>query len=223
MGSPTPSISLGPESCSIREWALSAAVTLPRVRPAWRLNSEAFFYDYENLFNTGTGAGGNFIVATNDAEVYGLEIEATARVTDAFDVFGYIAWMDGEYQDVDPNATFVGGELQRLPEFSTKLGGTYNWELPAGRIRLTADYAFQEDHFTNLQNTEVARSGDISLVNAVLGYETDDGRFGIALSCRNCADNEYVVQSLDFAGTGFITLYPGEPRTWLVTLTAKTN
>jgi iron complex outermembrane receptor protein len=188
-----------------------------------RLNSEAFFYDYENLFNTGTGAMGNFLVATNDAEVYGLEIEATARITDAFDVFGYIAWMDGEYQGVDPNAPFVGGELQRLPEFSTKLGGTYNWELPGGRIRLTADYSFQEDHFTNLQNTEVARSGDISLVNAVLGYETDDGRFGIALSCRNCADNEYVVQSLDFAGTGFITLYPGEPRTWLVTLTAKTN
>jgi len=188
-----------------------------------RLNSEAFFYDYENLFNTGTGAGGNFVVSTSDAEVYGLEIEATARITDAFDVFGYVAFMDGEYKDVDPNASFVGGELQRLPEFSTKVGGTYTWELPAGGIRLTADYSFQEDHFTNLQNTELARSGDISLVNAVLGYDTDDGRFGIALSCRNCADNEYVVQSLDFAGFGFITLYPGEPRTWLVTVTAKTN
>jgi iron complex outermembrane receptor protein len=188
-----------------------------------RLNSEAFFYDYENLFNTGTGAGGNFIVATNDAEVYGLEIEGTGRISDAFDVFGYVAFMDGEYKGVDPNASFVGGELQRLPELSFKVGGTYTWDLPAGNIRLTADYSFQKDHFTNLQNTELARSGDIKLVNTVLGYDTDDGRFGIALSCRNCADNEYVVQSLDFAGFGFITLYPGEPRTWLVTVSARTK
>ena len=188
-----------------------------------RLNSEAFFYDYDNLFNTGTGDMGNFIVATNDAEVYGLEIEGTARITDAFDLFGYIATLHGEYQNVDPDASFVGGDLQRLPEFSTKFGGTYTWDLRAGSIRLTADYSYQEDHFTNLQNTELARSGDISLVNAVLGYDTDDGRFGIALSCRNCADDEYVVQSLDFAGFGFITLYPGEPRTWLVTVSAKTN
>jgi outer membrane receptor protein involved in Fe transport len=131
--------------------------------------------------------------------------------------------MDGEYQGVDPSASFVGGELQRLPELSFKVGGTYTWDLPAGNIRLTADYSFQKDHFTNLQNTELARSGDIKLVNTVLGYDTDDGRFGIALSCRNCADNEYVVQSLDFAGFGFITLYPGEPRTWLVTVSARTK
>jgi iron complex outermembrane receptor protein len=190
-----------------------------------RINAEGFFYDYEDLFNTGTGDGGNFIVASNDAEVKGIEIEATIRVSDSVDVFGYVAWSDGKYIGVDPDleGTVVGSELQRLPEYSTKLGFSYTRPLSSGNLRINADYSFQKDHFTNLQNTELARSGDISLLNASIGYETGDGRYGISLGCRNCVDNEYINQSLDFAGTGFIVVYPGEPSTWLLTLTARSR
>ncbi len=189
-----------------------------------RLNSVAFYYDYEDLFNTATGAGGNFIVATNDAEVKGVELEGTARISRSLDVFGFVAWQDGEYKGVDPAlaGTAVGSELQRLPELSYKLGFTNVWDTGAGNIRLTADYSFTEDHFTNLQNTELARSTDIKLLNASIGWEKGDGTLGLSLSCRNCNDDEYLSQSLDFAGLGFVTVYPGEPRTWLVTLRAHT-
>ncbi|MEO0996036.1 MAG: TonB-dependent receptor [Pseudomonadota bacterium] len=189
-----------------------------------RLNSVAFYYDYEDLFNTATGAGGNFIVATNDAEVKGVELEGTARISRSLDVFGFLAWQDGEYEGVDPAlaGTAVGSELQRLPELSYKVGFTNVWDTAAGNIRLTADYSFTEDHFTNLQNTELARSTDIKLLNASLGWEKSDGSLGLSLSCRNCNDDEYLSQSLDFAGLGFVTVYPGEPRTWLVTLRAHT-
>jgi outer membrane receptor protein involved in Fe transport len=92
-----------------------------------------------------------------------------------------------------------------------------------GEIIANGSYSYQDDHFTNLQNTELARSGDINLVDATLGWETNDGRYYVGLSCRNCFDDEYIVQSLDFAGFGFITVYPGEPRTWLLTLRARTG
>ena len=94
-----------------------------------RINVEGFFYDYQNFFNSGTGAGGNFLVATNDAEIKGIELETTVRITDNFDVFGFLAVQDGEYKNVDPNADFVGSELQRLPELNYKIGGTYRWPL----------------------------------------------------------------------------------------------
>jgi len=188
-----------------------------------RINATGFFYDQSDLFNSGTGAGGNFIVATNDAETWGIELEGTGRVSRNLDIFGSFAWQDGKFIGVDPSAVFVGDDLQRLPEFSTRIGFSYTYPVPeiGGRLRLNSDYSFTEDHFTNLQNTELARSGDIHLVSASLGYETDDGRYGVSLSCRNCADDEYIVQSLDFAGFGFITVYPGEPRTWLLTLRAS--
>jgi iron complex outermembrane receptor protein len=188
-----------------------------------RINAEGFYYDYQDLFNTGTGAMGNFIVATNDAEIKGIEVESTVRFTDNLDGYGFIAWQDGEYKSVDPDAAFVGGELQRLPEWNYELGLTYRYPVGPGELIANGSYSYQDDHFTNLQNTELARSNDINLVDATLGWETNDGRYYVGVSCRNCFDDEYIVQSLDFAGFGFITVYPGEPRTWLLTLRARTG
>ncbi len=189
-----------------------------------RINTELYFYDYTDLFNTGAGEGGNFNVFSNDAEVKGIEIEGTFRVTESLDLFGFVSLADGKFIDVDPFlADDIGEKLQRLPEFSTKLGFTYTWPLGQGNLGLTADYSFVEDHYTNLENSELVKSGNISLFNASLGYEPSDGRYRIALSCRNCLDDEYISQSLDFAGTGFVVAYPGEPFTWLVTFTARSK
>jgi iron complex outermembrane receptor protein len=205
----------------VKSYALGAKWTTWDGRA--RINAEGFFYAYEALFNTGTGDMGNFLVATNDAEIKGIEVEGTVRFTEYLDAYGFIAWQDGDYEGVDPEAQFVGGELQRLPEWSFDVGLTYRYPVGPGELIANAAYSFQEDHFTNLQNTELARSDDINLVDATLGWETDDGRYYVGLSCRNCFDDEYIVQSLDFAGFGFITVYPGEPRTWLLTLRARTG
>jgi len=189
-----------------------------------RLNLDAFYYDYTDLFNTGTGAGGNFIVATNDAEVYGLEGEITARISEKLDIFGNFGLQDGKYKNVNPAlaGTVIGAKLQRLPSFNGQLGFTYvqpvsnDWNM-----RLTADYNYSSSHFTNLQNTPEAKSGDIDLVSAALNFETADEMLSFGISCRNCIDDEYISQSLDFRGLGFITVYPGEPATWLFTVKTR--
>jgi iron complex outermembrane receptor protein len=207
-----------------------------------RLNYTAFYYDYKDFFSTATGQAGNFIVFTSDAEFYGVEFETTARLTDRFDVFAALGWQEGSYKDLDPVVfgTSIGSEPQRMPEWTAKVGGTYTWPLQNGELKLTADYQFLEDHFTNLQNSELARSGDINLVNASLGYTFGDtGRYTVALSCRNCFDDEYISQSLDFSGIdprstsfnpsapnafnglSFLTVYAGPPREWLVTFRTR--
>lgn len=185
-----------------------------------RVNIAAFYYDYQDLFNTGTGEAGNFIVATNDARVHGIELESTVRLSDTLDVFGFVGVQDGKYLGVDPalDGTVVGSELQRLPQLSYKLGFSKTFGLPYGSLQLTADYSFQDDHFTNLQNTPSASSGDIELLNAALSWRSPGERWSTTLSCRNCNDETYLTQSLDFAGLGFVAVYPGEPRTWLVTV-----
>ena len=191
-----------------------------------RLNSEYFYYDYQDLFNTATDPDtGNFAVFTNDAKVQGLEIEGTIRVTQNLDLFGFVAFSDGEYKDVDPViAASLGDKLQRLPESSFKVGLTNVWPLAGGSsIRLNADYQYTEDHFTDPPNTDLGRSGDIGLVSASLGWESADERYSISISCRNCTDDEYNTATLAFAPFGFVSIYPGEPRTWLVTLKARTN
>ena len=189
-----------------------------------RLNLDAFYYDYTNLFNSATGAGGNFIVATNDAEVYGLEGEITARITEQLDIFGNFGWQKGKYLGVDPAlaGVVVGEKLQRLPEFNAQLGFTYvqpvsnDWN-----ARVTANYNYSDSHFTNLQNTPLAKSGTIDLVSAAINFEREDEQLSFGISCRNCLDDEYISQSLDFSGLGFLTVYAGEPATWLFTVKTR--
>jgi outer membrane receptor protein involved in Fe transport len=69
--------------------------------------------------------------------------------------------------------------------------------------------------------TTEAKSGDIDLVSAALNFETADEMLSFGISCRNCIDDEYISQSLDFRGLGFITVYPGEPATWLFTVKTR--
>lgn len=154
----------------------------------------------------------------------GLEGEITARINENLDIFGNFGLQDAKYKNVDPDlaGTVVGAELQRVPKFNSQLGFSYvqpvssDWDL-----RVTADYNYSGSHFTNLQNTPEAKSGTIDLVTAAINLEANDGSISYGISCRNCIDDEYISQSLDFRGLGFITVYPGEPATWLFTI--KTN
>lgn len=206
-----------------------------------RLNYTAYYYDYKDFFSTATGTAGNFIVFTSDAEFYGVEFEATARLTDRFDAYAALGWQEGSYKDLDPVVfgTSIGEEPQRMPEWSAKVGGTYTWPLSNGEVRVTADYQFLEDHFTNLQNSELARSGDVNLVNAAVAYAFgEDQKHSLTLACRNCFDDEYISQSLDFSGISprassfdpardqfnglsFLTVYAGPPREWTLTFKSR--
>jgi iron complex outermembrane receptor protein len=204
-----------------------------------RVNYTAYRYNYKDFFSTATGTAGNFIVFTSDAVFRGLEIESTVRASDRLDVFAALGLARGEYKDRDPLVfgTSIGEEPQRIPGLSLKLGGTYTRPVGASAdLRLSADYNFLEDHYTNLQNSELARSGNVEVVNALVGVAFGDGRYDVGLSCRNCFDNEYISQSLDFSGLepsattnanpafnglNFLVIYPGQPRTWALTFKAK--
>jgi len=189
-----------------------------------RLNYTVYYYDYQDFFATATGTGGNFIVSTQDAEFYGVEFEATGRLTSQVDVFAAVGWQEGKYRGVDEDVfgTSIGEEPQRLPKWTTKVGAT--WLKPVGAanaVRVTVDYNFLEDHFTNLQNSALGASGNVEIWNALVAYEIDDGRYTVSASCKNCFDNDYLAQSFDFAGIGFVQTYPGAPREWLLSFRAN--
>ncbi len=236
---PTEFVVFDPET--VNSYELGLKTTLGEGRA--RLNYTLFYYDYEDFFSTATGTAGNFIVFTSDAEFYGAEFEAIVRVSTALDLYAAVGYEQGEYKDLDPLVfgTSIGEEPQRLPEITAKVGGTYVWPLAGdSSLRLTADFQFLEDHYTNLQNSELARSGNVEVVNAALSYEFGEGaRYQATLSCRNCFDDEYISQSLDFSGIdprsdtfdpsvpgafnglNFLTVYAGPPREWSLGFRAR--
>ncbi len=200
-----------PESVDSFEAGLRTTVLGGRAR----LNYIAFYSDYSDFFATATGEGGNFIVSTNDMEIYGFEFDGTIRVSDEIDVFASLGWQQGEYKKPDPT---VGAEPQRLPEWTIKLGSTWTKLLAGGdrAIRATVDFNYVDDYFTNLQNTPEGSTGNVYLWNAQLAYEFSQRNHEVFVSCKNCFGEEYVAQSFDFRGINFIQTYPNDPRTWLV-------
>lgn len=192
-----------------------------------RLNAEGFYYDYTNLFNVAANPDtGEFRAAFNDAEIYGVEIEATARLTSNLDVFAALGVQEGKNKNIPADvADLVARQPQRLPKYSGNIGFTNSFPLTNGdAIVISSNWQYQKDHFTNVQNSPLGRSGDIHIVNASAFYKTGNDRYEIGVSCRNCFDDTYIVTSLDFMetpGFNFFNVYTGEPMTWLLTFRAR--
>lgn len=232
--SPSEFVVFAPETVDSYELGVKTTVLDGRAR----VNYTAYRYNYKDFFSTATGTSGNFIVFTSDAVFRGLEVESTIRATDRLDLFAAVGLARGEYKDRDPAVfgTSIGEEPQRLPRFSFKGGGTYVRPVSGSmNLRLSADYQALENHYTNLQNSELAQSGNVEIWNASAGLEFNDGKYTVNVACRNCLDDEYISQSLDFAGLppsatdnrgavnnglNFLVVYPGQPRTWALTFKA---
>ena len=188
-----------------------------------RINGSAFYTDYSNLFNSVPGEGGTFLVATADADIYGIELETTFRLNSYLDLYGSLGWLDGSYKNLSAalDAT-LGDELQRTPDLNMKIGASLDYPLSDGMgLLANIGYSYITEYFVNPQNTPASLTGDFGLLDASIGLTFDDGMYEVSLSCRNCADKEYFDSILDFAGFGFSTVYAGPPRLLRGTVKAR--
>lgn len=180
----------------------------------FRLNGSAFIADYKDLVNTISGPGGTFLVSNADAKIKGAEFEATFVATEQLDFFATIGLLDTKYKSLLPAVdALLGDEIQRSPSFTGRAGFNYSVPLATGaRIDLTSDVYYVSSYFTNPQNSLVGKTGDFALVGASVSYTTADDRFTFQLACTNCLDKEYFDSILDFATSGFSTVYNGPSR-----------
>ncbi|HEY8350969.1 MAG TPA: TonB-dependent receptor, partial [Sphingomonadales bacterium] len=113
-----------------------------------RLNSSVFFMEYTELFNSVPGAGNTFLVATADAEIYGLETELTVRVNEWLDIFGNVGLLDTKYTK-KPGGDILGDELQRAPSFQGKAGFSVDYPLQAGgSLLVNGDVFYTSSYYT---------------------------------------------------------------------------
>ena len=181
----------------------------------------AFYYDYQNLFNTGTTEDG-FGIATSNAEIYGIELETTWALAEGHTAFFNISWQDGDRKSVSQSSIVLGDKLQRLAEW--QIGAGFTGEVPISNglsFIYSASYSFMSEHFVDPQNSPEGRNGSIHLVNALIGVKTSDEQYRLTVGCRNCFGENYIEQLLNFPAFGFITVYPGERSHWTVTLSAN--
>jgi iron complex outermembrane receptor protein len=210
------------------------------------LTMSAYYYDYRNLQVTRAATAGIGPVVTTqnaaNATLYGLDADATWRVTPDFTLNGSISLEHSVYKNYQASAfeyvavatgvnapgmlnvgfNASGHPLLRAPDFSAFVSANYDFHLPGAKIPLSLSYAYKSafdfDFIIN-PTSSVLRQPGYGLLNARIGYEPVGARWSLAAYVRNLADQKYFIDVVA-AGTGIRGAY-GDPRTYGVEMKVR--
>jgi iron complex outermembrane receptor protein len=193
-----------------------------------RLNTTAFYATYKDLQGIISGPGLLSFITQNayDADVYGLETELEAVLTDGVTLSVTLGLQDQKLKNIDPRSQFATSvpRPDRSPFFFNYSGAIglnvdrrladFGIDAP-GSFLFGADLSFR-DVTTEAPLQRVTKNTPQRRVNALIGYKTEDERWRVTLSGRNLTDAVDYVSGIDLAGTwGQNTRRPLEPLTWM--------
>jgi len=176
-----------------------------------RANAALFWVDYLDLVttaSTGTGGGGSSVFSlfnAGDATVQGVELELAAIPVEGLQLFTSVGYQEGDIEPA-PGVTIGNLEIKLKPDWTVNFGGTYRWPLTAsGNAFIGANAYWHSDYFAE-QGSPIPLIKSKTIVNASVGWVTNDGSFKVQLECSNCFDETNIQWEL------FNRFYPGDPR-----------
>ena len=193
---------------------------------SFRLNAALFFTEYQDLqiqtFGplTAAAAFGTFqTFNVGDAEVSGLEVEATWVVTENLTLSGFYAFQDSEFGDTNiPGTAFPdqsGQDLIRAPENKYNLNADYVMGLANGsELGLNLSWRYTDDQRGELEPWSIQPAFD--LLDARISWTSGSGALELSLWSRNLGDEEYI--SHVYAIASSVVAVFGDPRMYGATL-----
>ena len=193
-------------------------------------NATAFFNDLSDLqvtrfFQPFDGLFGEFITENaGSAEVFGLEIEAVALITDNLEVGGNYAYLDAEFTSFTgtPSITgtgdFTGNRLRLSPKHTASLYARLTWDLAFGQLAAKVNYRYQSLAFLDPNNNAITLIPSYDIWDIRLAFTSADGRWEIAGFIKNLGDEKYRTHVFSQRGSRIAFALFGEPRTGGVTI-----
>ncbi len=200
-----------------------------------RFNAAAFFTQYDNIqliltqcevpvFVDPDLIGPPCLKPANvgDAEIQGVEFEATWYPTDNFLVDASASFLDFEYTNVDPVA-LVGSTISPLdmitpytPETKWALGLQYTFmEGRLGEFMVRVDASYLDDVYADPTNKPVNLLEAYTLTNAIARWTAPDDVWQIEFQWLNLTDEVYYIDAYDVsASQGTVLAQPGLPSTF---------
>lgn len=184
-----------------------------------RLNAAAFYTeieDYQSQQQLETGAG-TFVSNEGEVETSGLDIQLESAPLPNLTLTAGLLYMHDYEITEGPNA---GQDLPYTADISANLGATVVFPLAGGGLYLRADYAYMDDHKTNVASAEDLQAKDVddrNLLNMKLGWRNEN--WNVSLWGRNLTDDEYASQTVNpLLFTGMDAYFLAPPRTYGATL-----
>lgn len=170
-----------------------------------RLNAAGFYYDYKNLQVTRYSNGILLLYNGAGAEIYGMDLDAEALVSQRLRLGAGLSVNHGRYTSF-PNADITtpapgggtiigtgdaeGNRLNYTPDWTLNLSATYTIPMPVGSIDLSAAY-FHNNGYVGSPD-ERLRQGSYDTLNLSASWSSDDEAWKVTVFGRNVTDEEYV-------------------------------
>lgn len=192
-----------------------------------RTNAAIFYNDYTEVQNQFSvcpqfGAFAAPCLATlnaGDAEMKGLELEVDFAVSDTVTIDGSYSYLDFEWQTIAAGASVLpSGITPFTPETTWSMGIQYMNATQSGTMFARLDAAYQDDMWTDAENSHETLIESRTLLNASMSWTTPDEKWKAKLEVKNLTDKEYFgyIQAGHGLGVGYAA--PALPRTYMVTL-----
>ncbi|MBL8552503.1 MAG: TonB-dependent receptor [Hyphomonadaceae bacterium] len=185
---------------------------------ALRINSAAFFTDYQDIQLQQFEAISPTFRNAGDAEIYGGEVELQAVLGNGFSLAGALGYMHAEYTRVAAGVN-VGGELPKTPEWSLNLAPQYEMGLNGGAALIFgADYTYRSEVFNDTENNPENSRPALNMINVSATYRSPDERWEIGIGGTNVTDERYVVNGVIQPANGINYGTYNPPAQWFARL-----
>ncbi|MEO0031417.1 MAG: hypothetical protein RIS94_1175 [Pseudomonadota bacterium] len=183
-----------------------------------RLNIAGFYTDYKGIQLTQTNGISPTTKNAGNAEIYGMEAEVQAVLTDEFTVSGGVGYLHDRYKSKLPGTT-AGDQLPKTPHWKVNVSPRYAYGLAnGGKIIANVDYTYTAKQFNNTENTPELERKAVNMLNASLAYQAPDERWTLTGGATNLGNERYIVTGQFQPGGGIIYGTYSAPTEWYVKL-----
>lgn len=149
----------------------------------------------------------SFVVRNADkVETWGLELGVNAKLTQAFDVWANLAFLETEIVSY-PNSGVEGNQLLSAPNFTANIGVA--WQRENWQASLNSRYS--NHYYTDVNNRSGGKTDPYVVTDASLSYEVNNLR--LFSSIKNLFDTNKPVARYPGATPSAVLL---QPKTYLV-------
>ncbi|MEL7311654.1 MAG: TonB-dependent receptor [Pseudomonadota bacterium] len=164
----------------------------------WQANLNIFYFDWQDQQVPFTPTGGipgfdEFIGNAGASTVYGFELEVSARLSMAFDVFGAVGLSETEFDEFTiDNINLAGSSFPGSPAWNASAGliyqNSHGW-FGSGTI------TYVDDTYTELGSQDFTAISERRLLAAKLGYRGK--RWSVYAFGENLLDEDYELGLFD--------------------------
>ncbi len=177
----------------------------------YRLNMAAFAMDYDNIQVSIFTNVAPVIKNGGEGEVNGFELEAFLPLPDSLFVEASFSYLDAGYTNIDPGATEINlnSEFAMTPETQASLSISKVFGLSGGsEIIPRIEWHYTGDRYNDATNTVDLMQPSFTLVNAMVAWNSADGKYGVTLGVENLTDQDYLLGGYSNLIGGQMNVFP---------------